>query len=88
MHNLTIKDELDYLFYGAQLCAEQKSGNDGIKQIAPFFASIPYNPKSVKLLNELIDRLEVKFPRLINHGRRRAEKDFETIQGRATMPSY
>lgn len=88
MHNLSIRSELDYLFYGAQLCAEQKPGNDGIKQVAPFFASIPYHPKSIERLNELIDCLEVKFPQLVNHGRRRAAKAFETIRGTTTKPSY
>ena len=88
MQNLSIKSELDYLLYGAQLCAEQKSGNDGIKQVAPYYASIPYNVNSVEILNDLIDHLDDYFPDLIGHGRRRAEKAYSTLRGTATKPSY
>lgn len=86
--NSSIHSEIDYLHVGAQMCADMRAGHDGIKQVAPFIASIPYRDDAIQELVELTEALEDNFPELISYGRKRASKAYETSHGTVTKPSY
>lgn len=84
----SIRSEIEYLHVGAQMCSEMRSGHDGIKQVAPFMASIPYRENAIKNLENLLLELELIFPELIGYGRKRAAKAYKTEKGTITKPSY
>ena len=70
------------------MCAEVRQGSDGIKQIAPYMASLPYSARVIDELGDLLDSLEAVFPELIKYGRNRAAKAYHSTRGSVTKPSY
>jgi len=86
--NVAVRSELEYLHVGAQMCMDTRSGHDGIKQVAPFMASIPYRNGVVDKLNSLVSTLEEEFPDLVHYGRKRAAKAYQSAKGSITKPSY
>jgi hypothetical protein len=86
--NEQINSEIAYLYNAACMCREARNGYDGIRQIVPFFASIPYNADSLIALEKLESELANVYPPLASFGRLRANKAYGNVKGTITKPSY
>jgi hypothetical protein len=86
--NLNFDSDVAYLYNTARLCMDEGTGYDGVKQIAPLFASIPYSEESLQHLQKLEQHLFYEFPELVKFGRLRAKKAYKSEKDTITKPSY
>jgi hypothetical protein len=80
--------ELAFLHRTAVRCSENPHGNDGIWQVAPVFASIPYRKAGIEEMRHFANAIRNSLPRLGAHGVKRAAKAFVHKVDTITKPSY
>lgn len=80
--------DLAFLHEVARACRGRAVGRDVVWQVAPVMASIPYRDGIVPALERLEESIADAFPRLAEHGRRRASRAYESKRDTLTKPSY
>jgi thymidylate synthase len=88
MHNFVIRNEASFLYNAVDLCRENKSGNDGAWQVAPFQCSIPFSEQTLENIGALKQRIRASFPALYDYGANRANKAYNSSGDTITKPSY
>jgi hypothetical protein len=80
--------ELAFLHHTAVRCSQNPHGSDGIWQVAPVFASIPYRKEGIEEMRHFAKAIRNSLPRLGAHGVKRAAKAFVHKVDTITKPSY